>query len=138
MSLNFDLREIPEDVRTIVAEEDQPISGIKKGDRIMSPVTNALIWSTLGVGIGEINDDTAEEFYARLHLWELVNGAMLQTWPEDSDQPQPRFITKDEVMAHKGLSTNVFPMEKRKAWIARTIPASSLFLGVPEPKYPRR
>jgi hypothetical protein len=50
MSLNYDLTAIPEDVRTVAAEADG--QDYKAGDRIMSPITNALIWATMGTGIG--------------------------------------------------------------------------------------
>jgi len=95
-------------------------------------VTNGLIWATIGVGIGVINDDTAEEFAARLSLWQDLNGALLYS----ADGPVR--ITREDVLAHKGLSTNVFPMERRAAWVKRTVTQSDAFHGVPEPKYPRR
>jgi hypothetical protein len=138
MSLNFDLREIPEETRTVIAEEDRPMDGIHKGDRIMSPVTNALIWSTMGLGIGVINDDTADEFAARLALWQKVNGALLHKPDPEGEGWIPVEVTKDDVLAHKGLSTNVFPMERRSSWLKRTIETSELFFGVTQPKYPRR
>lgn len=141
MSLNYDLSAIPEDVRLIDAPENEPMHGIKKGDRIMSPVTNALIWATLGIGIGVIDDTTVDEFSARLDLWQKLYGALLQgpiTHDDDGNQlPEPDWgpilVTKDDVVAHKGLSTNVFPMETRTAWVKRTV-NDTVFRGVTEPK----
>lgn len=139
MSLNWNVGEIPEETRTIVATEDDRMSGVKKGDRLMSPITNALIWSTMGVGIGVIDDDTADEFAARLEIWQKLNGALLTAWEDDGNggvKPVPRpLLTKDDVVAHKGLSTNVFPMESRAAWIKRVVSQSDPFQGVAEPTY---
>jgi hypothetical protein len=128
MSLNWNVEEIPLEVRTIVAEESSTTHGYKAGDRIMNPVTHGLIFATVGVGIGVIDDNTADEFAARLTFWQQLNGALLH------GADGPVLITKEDVEAHKGLSTNVFPMERRAAWIKRTVANSDAFYGVTEPK----
>lgn len=135
MSLNFDLTAIPEDVKTITAQEDRPFDGIKKGDRIMSPVTNALIWSTLATGIGIINDETVDEVVARLDLLQKLDGALLREF--DGEDWKPRPITREDVEAHKGLSTNVFPMETRASWVKRHVTNSRDIFPNPEPKRKR-
>lgn len=56
MALHFDLTAIPEENRTIVADRDgDPTRGedFAKGDRVMSPITNALIWATMSVGLNQ-------------------------------------------------------------------------------------
>lgn len=139
MSLNFDLREIPEDVRTIVAVEDDPQRGVKKGDRLMSPVTNLLIWSTMAVGIGVINDETAVEFHARLDLLAKLDLCRLEIaeYDEETGGWVNRRLTLEEVEAHKGLSTNVFPMESRASFVKRWITTSNDVFPNPEPKRKR-
>lgn len=132
MSLNYNLTEIPEDVRTIVAEEDDKFAGVKKGDRVMSPVTHSLIFATMGVGIGVLNDETIPEFAARLDIYQKLNGALLSE--RDGDGWKPRPLTLEDIQAHKGLSTNVFPLERRAAWIKRVVTQCDAFRGVTEPK----
>jgi hypothetical protein len=63
-------------------------------------LTQALIFSTMAVDIGVISDKTLDKFVTRLRAWELLHGNMLH-----GRGP----ITADEVRAHLGLSTNVFP-----------------------------
>ena len=63
-------------------------------------VTDALIWATMTVGIGEITEANAEEFFKRLHLQEKVNG----TWLVKGGKPE--YITIDQVKRRIGLSTN--------------------------------
>jgi hypothetical protein len=83
MSLNWNVEKIPLEVRTIVAEDSSMTHGYKAGDRIMNPVTHALIFSTIGVGIGVIDDNTADEFAARLTLLAAAKrrAAARRRWP---------------------------------------------------------
>lgn len=116
MSLNFDLRAIPEEVRTIIAEADSPNSGIKKGDKIMAPITNAIIWGCLATGIGEITEKNAVEFWSRLNLWDKINGArVVGPAPEHADY----YITLEDVRKHIGLRTNVFPKESEQVFLRK-------------------
>lgn len=131
MSLNFDLSAIPEETRTIVADYDSPTEGVHKGDRIMNPVTNTLIWTTMAIGIGILNDDTIPEFAARVELYQKVHGPLMQRVTDDGIEPRP--ITREDVEAHKGLSTNVFPLEARTKWVKRVI-TDDVFRGVTAPK----
>lgn len=119
MSLNWDITAIPEEVRTIVAERDgNEATGedFKKGERIMNPVTNALIWMTMGVGMGTITADNALEFYTRCTISEKLFGASLSVAKEGSGR-EPRPFTYGDIIAHVGLKTNV-TLEKRVSWLA--------------------
>lgn len=115
MSLNFDLSAIPLETRTVTSTYDDEFHGIKKGDTIMNPVTNQLIWATMAVDIGVIDDKTVDEFIFRIRLYEKLFGAMLRYSDERGDRP----FTADDVIAHKGLRTNVFPMKTRAQWLKR-------------------
>lgn len=143
MSLSFDLREIPEDVRTTTALADDPIDGIKAGDRIQSPITHTLIWSTMAVGIGVLDDETIPEFHARLALLAKLGHFGTVTLPvvEDGEWTgewhEARSITLEEVRAHKGLKTNVFPMESRASFVKRWITTDNTLFPSPEPKRKR-
>lgn len=103
------------------APEDIPRDGIKAGEPIMRPVTNALIWATMSTGIGQIKDAAeADAFYVRLRLFEQMTGALLHM--PDAAAPggfRDRMITRAEVHAHIGLKTNVFPRETDAKWLKR-------------------
>ena len=77
-------------------------SGLKN----MEPLTNQFIWLTMFVDIGEITEENAAQFYARVSLLEKLNGAFM--WEEDT----PYFITYEDVKKHIGLSTNVYGYRK--------------------------
>jgi hypothetical protein len=135
MSLDFRFHEVPESTRTIVAEYDDAMRGIKVGDRIMNPVTETLIWLTMAVGIGVLNDDTIPEFQARLDFLFAISGrAELLQWNDGDEAPTPKRITIEDLQAHKSLSTNVFPLETRSTWIKRILEREGPFVGVKQPK----
>jgi hypothetical protein len=103
MSLNYDLRAINPDDRAKYPDPS-PVT--------MNGVTQTIIWATMAVGIGSITDKTAEEFYARVHVVERLNGPFLLN-PEDGSE---HYLTPEDIRAHIGLKTNVFPMEPRAKW----------------------
>jgi hypothetical protein len=69
-------------------------------DGEIKSLTQALIFATMAVDIGVISDKTLDKFVTRLRAWEMFHGTVLH------DRGP---ITRDEVEAHIGLSTNVFP-----------------------------
>ena len=78
------------------------------------PVTVALIWHSLGTGIGTITEANAAEVYARIALIEGLHGASLR----NSEGEQP--ITMEDVRKHIGLSTNAsFTDETRAKFLKR-------------------
>jgi hypothetical protein len=99
MSLDWSVAKVKdwETVTRIIADEDVPMQGIKKGETVLNPITHSLIFSTMAVGIGEITSENVCEFYTRLKLWDLSRG-----FAEDT----PSF---EDVKKHIGLKTNVFP-----------------------------
>lgn len=115
MSLNFDLQAIPEETRTVIAEADDPSGHYKKGDKIMSPVTNSLIWATVGIGIGEITQENVHEFYTRVRIQEALCGAYYRKFVDGEWQDQ--LITLEQVKAHIGLRTNVFPKRSHSEFL---------------------
>lgn len=117
MSLDFDLRRIPESVRLVTATADDPMHGIKAGDSIMNPLTNALIWGCMVVGIGEITEANYREWWGRYHLAERDGCFLYGPAPDHA----ARFVTLDEVRSHIGLRTNVFPKVSASAWLKRRI-----------------
>lgn len=73
----------------------------------LNSMTEQLIFMTMSVGIGEITEKTAGEFFARTtvvaHLHDL----------------DP--VSMRDVIGHIGLKTNVFPMETRAQWLKRYV-----------------
>jgi hypothetical protein len=81
----------------------------------LDEMAHAIITSTRHVGIAEIADEaTAEEFYARLRLWEYLTGTTTH-------------ITLDELWRMIGLKTNTYP-KSRSEFIRGLVPAADAFL----------
>jgi hypothetical protein len=124
VSLNWDVSNIQnhDEVCFFYAPDDDPNHGVSKGDRLLNPVTNSLIWATIAVGIGDLSEVNAAEFFARLRLIERLDGPFLirAVDPETGRRPEGpgAFITTDEVRAHIGLTTNV-SFESRTRWLNR-------------------
>lgn len=86
-------------------------------------VTYALIWATMLAGIGEITEKTAGEFYARVHTYEVLQGALVKGQDEETLDWVDMPITLEQVRDHIGLRTNVFPTEARAKWLKRIVGA---------------
>ena len=98
MALHWNIGEIAdwENVcRINVREED--------GEEVwdLNPVTDGLIWSTIGVGMGEITEDNYELFYQRMLALAAIHGPMLRN--EDGSMAH----TLADIKAHIGLKCNV-------------------------------
>jgi hypothetical protein len=122
MALRWSLESIKdsEDICWVEATEDNPNHGIVAGEKYLSPVTNALIWSTIAVDLGEITETNAGEFFARIRIWETLFGAFLIRAEVDGKRPEgaAAFITETEVSDHIGLSCNVSPVSRTK-WLKK-------------------
>ena len=93
---------------------DDPNGRYKAGEDQWHPVTVALIWHTLGTGIGTITEANADEVYARIRLIESLHGASLRN--AEGEQP----ITMEDVQRHIGLHTNAsFTDESRAKFLKR-------------------
>ena len=111
MALHFNFTKIAnkDSVCFIKATEDSPMDGIKKGDDIISPATSAMIWMTMFVGIGQLTEKTAPEFYARMVMSDKLN-----------DIPAKQRLSWEDVQRHIGLSTNV-TYETAAKWAKRCV-----------------
>lgn len=113
MALTWDLTKIKDhDTICFIETETGEVDEDGKPLVRLNPVTEALIWTTMGVGIGRITEDNAGEFYARAYIMERANGAML------TKQGEPAYLTIEDVQAHIGLSCNV-SYETRDEWALR-------------------
>jgi len=116
MALTWSVKDVKdwENVCNIIATVDWPADGTKKGDKLLNPVTSAMIWHSLNTGIGRITEDNAPEVFARIALVERLYGASLRK--DGKDCP----ITKEDVIAHIGLTTNAsFKDESRASFLKR-------------------
>jgi hypothetical protein len=100
MALHWDLTEITDHENRCFYHDENGAEG--PGD-YMEPVTNALIWSTMGIGMGEITEENYEEFYRRLVAMALASGSTMLLTGKGKNRP----ITLSEVKAHIGLKCNV-------------------------------
>lgn len=103
MSLDWDYGNCPKDVWRR-KEFDESYYGWLK------PVAYTLIWNCMSIGIGEITEKNWKEVAFRTHLLEGLRGNYLY-------ERGP--ITNEEIKAHIGLHTNVFPKESRAKWLKR-------------------
>ncbi|RPH69119.1 hypothetical protein EHM76_07310 [bacterium] len=117
MALTYELGKIAnwDEVCNIVAVADEPMRGIKAGDRVQNPVTTSLIYATMAVGLGEITEENCEQFYGRLAVYEKLFGAFMYR-PQGHEGPEA--LTAEEVIQHIGLRTNVGPETDAK-WAKR-------------------
>ena len=76
------------------------------------PITNALIWATMSVGIRDITEKTIPEFYARLSVWEKIVGPLLYGKDEETGKLEERGIEVADLVKRIGLHTNASSMTR--------------------------
>lgn len=76
-------------------------------------VIDAMIWSCMFVGIDEITIHNYDEFYARIHAMEVMNGTQLLV------NGEPRYIQPEECYNMIGLKTNA--SRKTKAQFSKQL-----------------
>ena len=80
------------------------------------PLTEALIWATMFIGMYEITKKNHEEFYARVFVQERVGGTYRMSLQKDGVRPVPLYTTLEEVKSHIGLYTNVSMKTLAQFW----------------------
>ena len=91
MALHYDFTKI---------ENYEPVCWQENGN--IQPVTDALVWLTVGCELGEITEENYRDFFARIKVFEKLFGAFL--YGEDG---KDSYLTEDNIKAHIGLTTNV-------------------------------
>lgn len=86
------------------------------GTESQNPVTYTIVVSTMAIGIGKLTKAKAAEFYARLSVLDRLHGPFVR-----DGEGKPRPITPEDILAHVGLETNVFPEETRAKWTKRIL-----------------
>ena len=97
MSLNYDLARIDSWQELLDTSTGSP-----------QPITEAVIFLTIFVGMGEITSQNASEFACRVNLFETCCCPMLQ------GADGPRFILLADIQRHIGLRTNAAPLSRQK------------------------
>jgi len=82
-------------------------------------ITEACIFLTMGVGIGDWTEANAAEVYGRVHLMEAIYGAMVRLPNPDGTGLTDRPITPEDVRRRIGLRTNVGKTETRASFLKR-------------------
>ena len=92
---------------------DEEISEARSGKPVLythayrlNGVTHSLIWISMKVGIPKITAKNVDEFFRRVQEIEK-DGA----WMHSPDGPV--YFTRDDIVRHIGLATNVTPVTKR-------------------------
>ena len=112
MALNWDIREVA---------NQKEVCWIGEGDQYrLNPVTDAVIWYTLALDIGDLSEANLDEFVFRMRTYDRLFSPLL-TGPDGED----RKLTYAEVRAHVGLHTNVSKVA-RNSWMKRMIANFSL------------
>jgi hypothetical protein len=97
MGLNWNVGKIKN--QDNICWEKRTVDGVE--DDYLATRTDALIWGCLAIDMSGITDANAAEFYDRINLWEKVAGASRRS------SSGPVFFTKQDIIDHIGLYTNV-------------------------------
>jgi len=102
MSLNWDLTNVKDYEKLCYIELDEINEETGKPYCQLQPLTNALIWAGIPVGLNGITEDNYVEWWHRLAALQSWHGAYLM----DADG-NDKVITLADVKAHIGLDVNV-------------------------------
>ena len=97
MSLDYDLTRLDPVKRAEFFPPD--------ANDLMNDELHVLIWLTIPVGIGDLTEANAEDFWIRADLWQKSIGS---GWNRVvGDDLVPIYVTREQVFAAVGLHTNV-------------------------------
>ena len=98
MSLDWNLTKINNNIEVCWEKNED-------GTDKLNPVTESLIWLTMGIGMGSITEENQSDFYCRVAMYEKLFGTMLSYWKDSKKVSVP--ITPEDIHNHIGLTTNV-------------------------------
>lgn len=101
MALTWNVEDFPHKVH----EDGTDAAGVQLYS--LDRVTEALVFSTMAIDMGEITEKNAQEFYERLYAWERSRGALLRQRENEGAPWTDRYITPADVLEHVGMRTNV-------------------------------
>jgi hypothetical protein len=76
--------------------------------------TQSIIFGTMYVGIPRITEKTADEFFSRISEYERVTSPLTYGFNPESGKVEDLPITREDVEAHIGLSTNASRLTKKQ------------------------
>ena len=102
----------------VTADDHRAISdGLVLGQQYLAPVTNALIWGALAVGVPEITHRNWQEYWGRFYIYDRLTGISMMPRQVNGDWMRDEAgkislspITAQDVRDHIGLTTNVSSM----------------------------
>jgi hypothetical protein len=100
MSLNWNISNIKNYEEICFSVDDD-------GEKYLSGITEALIFHTMAIGMGEITEQNVSEFYNRASLYAKFFGNPIRYYDEQTEKYETRRFTANEIKNHIGLSTNV-------------------------------
>jgi hypothetical protein len=93
-------------------ENHKEVCWLKDGR--MNPVTNALILSTMSIGMNRITPTNVDEFAARYRIIEKLHGPFVMKGDGES-----YYLTDEDIIAHIGLDGINVAAETRAQWARR-------------------
>jgi hypothetical protein len=105
MALTWDIRtvDLPKEVLYVKDENEE---------EHLNPITWAIIWSTMFLGMNEITEKTLKEFHRRTKQLEISGMGLLG----EKDSDVKRMPNLRELKLHIGLKTNGAIIKKGSAW----------------------
>lgn len=116
MALNWDTEKIENHEE--ICWERREATPTQAAGRYLKPLTEAFIWTSISIGIGQWNEVNAAEVYARLKIIEALDGSFIMRMNDDTGKFEQHRISPQDVIDHIGLSVNV-SYESRKDWAQR-------------------
>jgi hypothetical protein len=114
MSLTYRLDKMSPEARAKYPDIDDGQHG-----EVLNPVTKVLVFATMALGIGEINEKTVKEFVLRITIQQRLHGDLMKRYDSEKKDWVDQAITEEHVRDHLGLYTNVGRTETRAAWLKR-------------------
>lgn len=78
-----------------------------------------IVYGSMMVGMGELNESTAEEWLTRLRAWEIVDGGPMVRHLEKGGVWVGVPVTMDALRPFFGTTCNVFPKETKAQFTKR-------------------
>ena len=128
MSLNWSVKAVKnaDDICYYTATKNRIYDGVTRGEEYVHPITNALVWATMSVGLNEITEANINEWEKRIALayavaW-ISKSMVFAGFEEDGTTAkwEPRLITRTDLVNHIGLETNA-TYESPSAWRKRVM-----------------
>lgn len=123
MSLNFNYSKC--------VDSDQLVNPVKHDE--MHPVTHFMIWNMMAIDMSVITKENVDEVWFRTKLNMLITDCCAASYNDGNDKPLVRiWPTREDVVRHIGLSTNVSTMTRKK-WLEKQFcnPRSIEWLNAP-------